>query len=101
MRREPGISRRRFKRTLTQALGLVEPAEHQRGATQGMIGPGLQVQDAPRLISLDELHALPEPVQCLACLAELRQNPSRVGGHGGKAEGDIPCTVRRDRVFGA
>src|SRR6266849_8153 len=99
MGREPGLPRRRFDRAVAQAPRLVEPAEQQTRATQRVIGPAAIGDVSPRLVTLEELLAFPEPAQRLARLAELRQCPGREGDREGKHEDGVPGPERRDSVF--
>ena len=96
MGREPGVTRRGFDRAVAQAPRLVEPAEQQTGATQRVVGPAAMADDSPRRVTLEELLAFPEPVQRLARLAELRQDPGGGGDRVGKLEDDVPRPEHRD-----
>ena len=99
MGREPVVPRRGFDRAVAQAPRLVEPAEQQSGATQRVVGPAAIAEESPRRLTFEELLALPEPVQRLTGLAELRQCPGR-GDHGGaKQVDDVPRPQHRDPVF--
>jgi hypothetical protein len=55
--------------------------------------------DSRRPLALEELLAFPEPVQCLARLAELRQCPGGGGDRPGKVEDEVPCPGHRDQAF--
>jgi hypothetical protein len=72
MGRVPGLRRRRLDRAVAQAPRLVEPAEQQTSAPQGVVGPAMMVDKSPRRLTLEKLLAFLEPVQRLARLAELR-----------------------------
>ena len=63
MGRVPGVRRREFDRAVTQPPRLVEPAEPQSGATQRTVAPTEILDDSPRLLTLEELLAFPEPVR--------------------------------------
>ena len=58
MGRVPGMARREFDRAISQAPRLVEPAEHQRGATQRVVGPTEMADDPLRRVTLEKLLAL-------------------------------------------
>ena len=64
-----------------------------------MVGPAETDDDSPRRLTIDELLAFPEPVQRLARLAELRQDPGGRGDRKGKQEDDVPRPERRDPVL--
>ena len=87
MGRQPGLTRRGLNRAIAQAPRLVESAEQQTGATQRVAHPGKIADMSPRGQPLKELVAFPEPVRCLARLAELRQCPSKGGDRDGQQEG--------------
>ena len=85
--------RRICDRAFAQTLRLVEPVEQQSGTTHRLVGH----EDAsPRRLTLEEPLALPEPGQCLARLADLREDPGGGGDHGGKVGDDVPLPERRD-----
>ena len=64
-----------------------------------MVGLPVEADDAPRRLTLEELLALPESGQRLACLADLREDPGGGGDRVGKVEDDVPRPVRRDPVL--
>ena len=64
-----------------------------------MVGPAETDDDSPRRLTLEELLAFPEPVQRLARLAELRQDPGGGGDREGKQEDDVPRPEHRDPVL--
>src|SRR5262249_46475643 len=76
MGREPGVTRRELHRAVAEALRVVETAEHQRGSTQPYIEPSEKAEVSPRGLMLEKLLTFPQPVQALARLADLRQDPS-------------------------
>ena len=98
MGREPGLGLIGFDRPVAQAPRLVEPAEQQAGATQRVVVPAAARNGSRRVEALDELLAFPEPVQRLAGLAVLRQDPGG-GREGTKQVDDVPRPEHRDRVL--
>jgi hypothetical protein len=99
MGRGPELTRRGFDRAVAKAPRLVEPAEQQTGATQRVVFPAETADESPRRLTLEELLAFPEPVQRLAFLAELRQDPGGGGDREGKYEDDVPGPEPRDPVL--
>src|SRR5207302_188739 len=99
MGREPGLRRKGFDHAGAQASRFVEPAEQQTGATQRVVGPVVLADDSPRGLALEELLAFPKPIQGLARLTELREDPGRGSDRGRKREDDVPRSVQHDSVF--
>ena len=99
MGREPGVTREGFDRAVGQAPRLVEPAEQQTGPTQRVVVPAAMVDESPRRLTLEKLLAFLEPVQRLARLAELRQDPGGGGDRPGKQEDDVPGPNHRHPVL--
>ena len=95
MGRKAGLALRGFNRAIAQAPRLVEPAEQQTGATYGAVGPAAMTDNSPRRLMLEELLALPNPVQRLARLADLRQRPGGGGDRPRKMDGDISSPKHR------
>src|SRR5260370_689454 len=58
---------------------LVGRGGKQPGGPRRAVGPAAMTDDSPRRLTLEELLALPDPVQRLARLTDLRQRP---GGGG-------------------
>ena len=83
---EPGVRWRVCERAVAQAQHLVEPAEQQGGPTERKVGLPVEADDAPRRLTLEELLALPESGQRLACLADLREDPGGGSDRVGKVE---------------
>src|SRR5262245_39718656 len=98
MGRNCGLAWRGFERAVSEAPGLLEPAEPQTGATQRMVDHTVH-NEPPRRLRLEELLALLESVQRFVRLTELRQYPSGRGDRPGKMDDDTPCPGRRDPVL--
>ncbi len=90
MGREPRVACRGLERAVGQAPCLVEPAEHQTGATQRTVDPAAMGDDSARCEMLDELLALVQPAQRFIGVAELRQDPGG-GGHKQRQHEDNVC----------
>src|SRR5262245_31973657 len=75
MRREPGLTQRRFDGSVGKASRLVELTEEQTGAAERMVNPAAMADGSARRETLEKALAFPELVQRFARLATLRQNP--------------------------
>ena len=79
MRRKAGVTLGGFDCLVTQASRRVEPIEPQTGASERVLAPDVLDQDSFPGLTLEERLAIPDLVQRLACLPELRQCPRECG----------------------
>src|SRR5215831_1845188 len=63
MGRVPGLTRGGAHRAVTQALRVVETAEHQRGSTQRLIEPSEKADVSSRGLTLEKVLTFPQPAQ--------------------------------------
>ena len=68
---EAGLVVSGFNREISEALGLVEPAEQKASASQRLVGPTAMTSDSARRMKLQEPLTLSHPVQCFFGLAGL------------------------------
>src|SRR5262245_10095176 len=99
MAREAVGARTGLDRAAGQAPRLVELGEKQTGAPERMVGPAAMEDDSSRRLTLEELFTLPQPVQRLARLAELRQCPGAGGNPRGKQDDDVSGSEHCDAVL--
>ena len=97
--REARVRGRIEEGALGQATGLVEPAEQQRGPTQGVAGLSVEPDDSPPRLTLEELLALLESGHRDVDLVDLGEGPRRAGHRVGQVEHDVPGPVGRDPVL--
>ena len=99
MGRGAGLTPSGFDRAIGQTPRLVKPAEQQTGATHRAVRPAAMADDPPRRLMVEELRALPDPVQGLARLAKLGQYPGGGRNRPRKMHGDVCGAKHRDPVF--
>jgi ubiquinone biosynthesis protein Coq4 len=88
-----------FDHAVTQVPRLVELAKQQTGATHQVVDPAKMTDDPHGRLTVDERPGLPEPVQRLTDLPELRQYPGRGSDRGRKQEDDLARSDSRDPLL--
>ena len=86
---ETRLMLRRFERAITQAPGLVEPSEHQIGATHRLVAPAAMTDDSLRQLTIEKLLTLSRPAERLIGSADLSQHPGGGGDCPRKEDSDI------------